>query len=80
MGETELIFDAKEMKVIQVTCANCGLGIVFDCTNEKARPPAQCPGCNLIDQEMYSWLTGYQKWYIAIVGSKKAFHFRVTSK
>ena len=76
MGENELVFDAKEMKVIEVTC-QCGTGIVFDCTNDKAAVPHVCPGCSNSDGKMQSWLLGYKQWHAAITGSDKQFHFRV---
>lgn len=80
MGDKEFVFDAKEMRIIEVICEHCGTGIVFDCTNEKPHVPHSCPGCGVQDQEMFSWLTGYKKWYTAIAGSKKQFRFRVAEK
>lgn len=77
MGEKELIFDAKEMRAVEVTCPKCGAGIVFDSANDKQPPPARCPSCHHEDMEMFSWLTGYRKWYQAVAASEKRFRFRV---
>jgi hypothetical protein len=82
VGEHELIFDAKEMRVIEVVCPKCGGGVVFDAANESQSPPSRCPSCESggNDPEMSSWLGGYRKWYQAIVGSQKKFRFRVPIK
>ena len=80
MGDKEFVFNAKEMRVIEVTCDHCGTGIVFDCANEGTGVPLRCPSCNTEDQQMYSWLLGYRKLYQAITSSKKAFKFRVAEK
>lgn len=80
MGDKEFVFDAKEMRKIEVTCEHCGTGIVFDCSDEKIGVPHTCPSCNTQDTQMYSWLGGYRKWYQAIISSKKQFNFRVREK
>jgi len=77
MGEHELILNAKEMRVVEVICPSCGAGVVFDAGNDQQNAPSRCPGCAKDDTEMYSWLTGYRKWYQAIVSSQKQFRFRV---
>ena len=81
MGEREAVFDAIEMRVIEVICPKCGGGVVFDAANETQKAPASCPSCNVgTDQEMFSWLSGYRAWYQAISKSQKKFKFRVRLK
>ncbi len=77
MGEHELILNAKEMRVIEVICAKCGAGVIFDSANDSQQPPSRCPSCEVSDPEMFSWLSGYRKWYQAIANSQKQFRFRV---
>jgi hypothetical protein len=80
MGERESIFNAKEMRIIEITCDQCGTGVVFDSANEGGAVPIRCPGCNAEDQQMFSWLLGYRKGYQAITSSQKVFKFRVPEK
>jgi hypothetical protein len=77
MGEHEIVFNAREMKIVEVTCHKCGVGSVLDCSNEKSGIPRGCPGCGLVDETLFAWLNGYRKWYQAIAGSQYKFSFRV---
>jgi len=80
MGEHEFALDAKELGVVEASCAKCGAGVVFDCANELQNPPSRCPSCATDDSEMYQWLMVYRRWYLSINGSKKRFRFRVPAK
>lgn len=80
MGEHELFFDAKEMRIVEVVCPICGAGVVFDAGNEQQKVPSRCPSCAADDPEMYAWLGQYRKWYQAILPSQKKFRFRVPVK
>ena len=79
MGERELILDAKEMRIVEISCPKCGAGIVFDAAKNDQNPPSRCPSCEsgATDPEMFTWLTGYRKWYQSIAASQKKFRFRI---
>ena len=77
MGEHELIFNAKEMRIVEVICPICGGGVIFDAADDGQKAPVSLSSCASDDEEMYSWLNGYRKWYQAITHSQKQFRFRV---
>jgi hypothetical protein len=77
MGEHEIVLNAKEMNLIEVTCV-CGVKTTLDCRNTNSNVPRTCAGCNAkYDNALYSWITGYREWHRAVAGSDYKVTFRI---
>ena len=81
MGETELVFDAKEITRFRLRCDHCKTDVTFNGeANEGPSEEVRCPNCNYLMAGVFPIAKAYRMFLRALRETSRPTSFVVTLK